>query len=91
MFVLWLIMALIAASLRFVSGPGAMVAQLAYFGVSVMHILISVKMSYSFGHGVGYALGLIFLTPIFLLILAFDESVYIGPGGKKETDREMYL
>ena len=35
---LWLIMALIAASLRFVSGPGAMVAQLAYFGVSVMHI-----------------------------------------------------
>ena len=56
-----------------------------------MHILISVKMSYSFGHGVGYALGLIFLTPIFLLILAFDESVYIGPGGKKETDREMYL
>ena len=89
MFVLWLIMALIAASLRFVSGPGAMVAQLAYFGVSVMHILISVKMSYSFGHGVGYALGLIFLTPIFLLILAFDESVYIGPGGKKETDREM--
>ena len=64
MFVLWLIMALIAASLRFVSGPGAMAAQLAYFGVSVMHILISVKMSCSFGHGVGYALGLIFLTPI---------------------------
>ena len=91
MFVLWLIMALIAASFRFVSGPGAMAAQLAYFGVSVMHILISVKMSCSFGHGVGYALGLIFLTPIFLLILAFDESVYIGPGGKKETDREMYL
>ena len=27
MFVLWLIMALIAASLRFVSGPGAMAAQ----------------------------------------------------------------
>ena len=91
MFVLWLIMALIAASFRFVSGPGAMAAQLAYFGVSVMHILISVKMSCSFGHGVGYALGLIFLTHIFLIILAFDESVYISPGGKKETDREMSL
>lgn len=27
-----------------------------------------------------------------LYILAyFDESAYIGPGGKKETDREMYL
>ena len=52
---------------------------------------IEYKLSYSFGHGVGYALGLTFLTPIFLLILAFDESVYIGPGGKKETDREMYL
>jgi len=48
-------------------------------------------MSYSFGHGVGYALGLIFLPPIFLLILAFDDSVYIGPEGKQETDRRMYL
>ena len=91
MFVLWIIMALIAVAFRFMSGPGAMVSQLAYFGVSVMHILISVKMSYSFGHGVGYALGLIFLPPIFLLILAFDDSVYIGPEGKQETDRRMYL
>ena len=56
MFVLWLIMALIAASLRFVSGPGAMAAQLAYFGVSVMHILISVliwkQAPLGDGHGV---------------------------------------
>lgn len=91
MFVLWIIMALTAMAFRFVSGPGVLVAQVAYLGVSVMHILVSVKMSSSFGHGVGFALGLIFLTPIFLLILALDSSVYIGPEGKRETDRGMYL
>ena len=29
-----------------------------------------------FGKGLGFLLGLIFLSPIFLLILAFDDSTY---------------
>lgn len=89
MFVLWIFMALIAVAFKFMPGPGVMLSQLAYIGVSVMHILLSLKMSYSFGHGAGYALGLIFLTPIFLLILAFDDSVYIGPEGKQEAGRRI--
>ena len=43
------------------------------------------KLSKSFGHGFGFTLGLIFLNPIFLLILAFGKSSqYIGPDGKAE-------
>lgn len=37
------------------------------------------KMSKSFGHGIGFTLGLIFLNPIFILILAFGSSEYEGP------------
>ncbi len=36
------------------------------------------KLSRSFGHGVGFAIGLIFLYPIFILILGFGSSRYIG-------------
>jgi len=34
-----------------------------------------------FGKGTGYALGLIFLGPIFAMILAFGPAQYVGPGG----------
>lgn len=43
----------------------------------VIDILFEVNLSKSFGHGAGYALGLIFLTPIFMLILAFGKSQYV--------------
>ena len=36
------------------------------------------KVSKSFGHGAGFTLGLIFLNPIFLLILGFGSSQYLG-------------
>ncbi len=47
----------------------------------IFMIVCIYKLSKSFGHGVGYTLGLIFLSPIFLLMLAFGESQYIGPEG----------
>ena len=40
------------------------------------------KLSKSFGHGFGFTLGLIFLSPIFTLILGLGASQYIGPGGE---------
>ena len=43
----------------------------------VIQIIGMHKLSKSFGHGVGFTLGLIFLTPIFMLILAFGSSNYI--------------
>ena len=38
-------------------------------------------LSKSFGHGVGFTLGLLFLSLIFVYILAFGSSTYRGPGG----------
>ena len=33
----------------------------------------------AYGKGTGFILGLLFLSPIFLIILAFDDSYYMGP------------
>lgn len=38
-------------------------------------------LSKSFGHGVGFFFGLWLLNPVFMLILAFGSSQYIGPKG----------
>ena len=43
------------------------------------------KLSKSFGHGFGFTLGLIFLNPIFTMILGFGKnSQYVGPAVKAE-------
>jgi hypothetical protein len=38
-------------------------------------------LSKSFGHGVGFTLGLLFLGFIFIPVLGLGESKYIGPAG----------
>jgi len=47
----------------------------------VILVIVYHKLSLSFGHEVGFTLGLIFLGIIFLPILAFGSSKYVGPGG----------
>ena len=42
------------------------------------------KLSKSFGHGFGFTLGLLFLSPLFTLILGLGSSQYIGPQGSQE-------
>ena len=44
----------------------------------VLSIMYSHNLSKSFGHGVGFTLGLIVLQPVFIMILAFGSSKYIG-------------
>ena len=56
--------------------PLAFIAAIALLVVSVISLH---KLSKSFGHGVGFTLGLLFLSPIFLLILGFGSSEYVGP------------
>ncbi|MCH5213369.1 MAG: hypothetical protein J1G06_10180 [Oscillospiraceae bacterium] len=46
--------------------------------VCIIGIIQMYRLSKAFGHGVGFALGLIFLNPIFVLILAFGSSQYVG-------------
>jgi hypothetical protein len=41
--------------------------------------LVLLDLAKSFGRGTGFALGLIFLSPIFLLILGFGSDRYLGP------------
>lgn len=45
----------------------------------VFEIILCFKLAKAFGKGVGFGFGLLFLPPIFLLILGFDSSNYIGP------------
>jgi hypothetical protein len=47
----------------------------------IVLIIVMNDLSKSFGHGLGFTLGLIFLSFIFYLILGFGDSRYIGPGG----------
>ena len=44
----------------------------------VISVLSYYHLSKSFGHGVGFTIGLLFLSIIFYLILAFDSSKYLG-------------
>lgn len=48
----------------------------------VIGIILMVGLARSFGHGVPFAIGLILLAPIFILILAFGSSRYVGPAVK---------
>ena len=45
----------------------------------VIFIIVMNDLSKSFGHGVGFTIGLIFLSWIFMMILGFGSSQYGGP------------
>lgn len=50
----------------------------------VIYIMLMVKLAHAFGKSTEFAVGLIFLSVIFLAILAFDDNTrYIGPDGMK--------
>ena len=44
----------------------------------IISILYSVKLAKAFGKGTGFAIGLIFLSPIFMLILGLGDAQYVG-------------
>lgn len=45
---------------------------------SIVALVAYYKLAIVFGKGVGFGIGMIFLTPIFLLILAFGDAEYVG-------------
>ena len=71
-----------AVGLRFVALAFAIV-------MFVINLIFCHKLSKSFGHGFGFTLGLIFLPFIFICILAFGKSQYIGPEGKQSAAVEV--
>lgn len=58
--------------------PLWMLSLLCFFVYPVTWIIQQVKTAQRFGQGTGFALGLIFLNPVFLLILAFGSAQYVG-------------
>ncbi|MHB0981002.1 MAG: DUF5684 domain-containing protein [Thermoleophilia bacterium] len=48
----------------------------------VVAIMVYDGLSKSFGKGTGFTIGLIFLGPIFLLILGFGSARYVGPAAR---------
>ncbi len=47
----------------------------------IIVILTMIDLAKAFGKGTGFAMGLIFLSPIFILILAFGDAKYVGVEG----------
>lgn len=47
----------------------------AIFGL-IIWVMLSNRISKSFGHDIGYTIGLVFFTDIFLLILGFNKDKY---------------
>lgn len=45
----------------------------------IVWIVVSYDLARSFGYGLGFTIGLVLLSWIFLMILAFDQSTYRGP------------
>jgi hypothetical protein len=53
--------------------------------IPIASLIVYNDLSKSFGHGVGFTLGLIFLSWIFLAILAWGSSTYRGPSAPSAT------
>lgn len=82
----WLVLSIVSGILspmtKAESSGISIVASILAIIVGIAIIVLNVKTYYmlakSFGYGVGFTVGLFFLEPIFLLILGFDNSQYIG-------------
>ena len=49
----------------------------------IIAIIVLNDLSKSFGHGIGFTLGLLFLSFIFIPVLGFGGSQYVGPAAKQ--------
>lgn len=54
------------------------ISAIAYIALLIIQIAANYKLSKSFGHGVGFTVGLTLLWPIFILILGYGKSEYVG-------------
>lgn len=70
--------------LRIVGRPGWMIIGLLIPFVNIIFVIIVMgDLAKSFGKGIGFILGLIFLNPIFALILGFGSAAYVGPSAEQ--------
>lgn len=78
-----IIMSLLTVVFVLIGGTVAMYIAMACFAILLVYTLVvyvvyCAKLSASFDHGFFFMLGLLFFTYFFYLILAFDDSEYVG-------------
>ncbi len=56
----------------------ALIVLVASLVATIISVTLTYRLSQAFGHGVGFALGLLFLQPIFALILGLGGDQYLG-------------
>lgn len=82
----WLvfILGIVASCIQAYANPNGdnvmllMIVSLIKIIAGIISIMYSVKLARAFGRGTGFALGLIFLQPIFMLILGLGGDHYYG-------------
>lgn len=57
----------------------AIIPVVGYIAILVLSIISMVKLGQAFGKGAGFIVGLVFLAPIFQMILGFGSAEYVGP------------
>jgi len=55
----------------------------------VLLIILIHRLSLSFGKDAGFTVGLLFLSWLFIPILAFGSAKYVGPGGPPEVQPQV--
>ncbi|MCR5624293.1 MAG: DUF5684 domain-containing protein [Lachnospiraceae bacterium] len=82
--VFWGILGLIVLEgiLTGIGGIGLALSGIIGIALFIISIMSLYYLSKSFGHGVGFTLGLLLLSPIFILILGLGSSRYVGNGSQ---------
>lgn len=70
---------LIGGGLNSLEGVASVLGSAILLAVTIVNIVALNKLATAFGHGIGFTIGLVFLNPIFKLILGFGGDEYIGP------------
>lgn len=88
----WILVYLVPYILMFLI-PGSMmwVSMVLFLGLLVISIMDTHRLSTSFGHGVGFTIGLILLGIVFYPILAFGSSTYMGAPSSGGTALDQNL
>ena len=78
-FFVLLVCLILGSWLRSLDSMIAVAGVLLMMAATVVSWIGNFKLAKAFNRGIGFTLGLIFLQPIFLLILGFGDAEYIGP------------
>lgn len=82
MFWVWVLLLLISTVLggyAYSSGSLTFLANVVDVAMDLVLIVLWLKTSQAYGHGLGYAIGLWLINPLFIMIIGLGSSRYYGP------------